>query len=93
MRASTVVLDTGSGYDIPRRSAWPLGWQGHMCPDFKIAPVGDAIRNLLQTSSALILCIRFECALNKTDLFVSDHISVEELIGTRFMHRHVNSTF
>lgn len=92
MRATTAKLVTGSRYNITCRLALPLFWQRHVCPEYEITSVGDANENLLQISSAAILCIQFVSAVYKATFLVADYIRVNVLIGTSFMNRHVNPT-
>lgn len=47
--------------------------------------------NFPQISSAIILRIRFECAVYKTILLIAEYFSVEVLFCTQFMSRKVNS--
>lgn len=63
MLATTVILNSGSGFNIIRRSALRLGLQRHACLDYKFSPVGDANRNLLQILPADILRILFGSAV------------------------------
>lgn len=46
MQATTVTLNSGSRYNIIRCSALPLGWQRHLCPDYKTSPARNANKTL-----------------------------------------------
>lgn len=91
MREKTVVLYTESGYNIIFCSVLPLNWQYHVCPDYKILPVGDANGIFLQLLSAVILHTLFESAFYKTNSLIGHNSSLKTLIFTVLMKRHVNS--
>lgn len=89
MRTTTVVLGTGSGYNIFRTSALPLCRKPQVCPDYKIPPGWDANGNFLQTFSAVFKCIPFKIAVFKTILLVAEYFNVGVLTRTRFMNFYV----
>lgn len=90
MQATTVLCNTGLGYNIICRSELPFVWQHHVCPDYKIPPVGFANRNILQISSTVILHIRFGRAVYETILALANYVGVILLTGTRIVSRLVN---
>lgn len=70
MQTTTIVLDTGSRYDIVRRSALPFNGKSHMYPDYQIHLVGFSNENLSQIVSAATLHSRFGNAVHKTVFLV-----------------------
>lgn len=63
MRATKIILDTESKYNITCRSASSLSWQRHACPEYEIPPLVDAKGNFEQISPAIMLRIRFKSAV------------------------------
>lgn len=91
IRGSTDIFDYGSGYIIIRRSTTLLGWKLYVCSNYRMFLVEDANANLLQISSAIILCIRLESAVCKAIFLVADYFNVEVLISSRFMNFHIDT--
>lgn len=91
MWATTIILDSGSRYKIVRRSELPLGWQLHLCPDYKTPPVRAAGKNHLQISSGVITIIRFESYVFKAIFLAANFLSVEVLNETQFVNGYVIS--
>lgn len=91
IRATTDIMDTGSGYYIIRRSELSICSPRHACADYKISTVGDANKNLVQILSAVISRIQLGSAVHKTIFSVAHYFSVEVLICNRFMNRHLIS--
>lgn len=47
-------------------------------------------KNIRDIFSAVVLCIQFESAVYSTIFMIAGYLSVEVLIDTKFLSRHVN---
>lgn len=75
--ATIAILLTGSGYCMILHSVSSIGWQRHVCLDYKIPSGVYVSQNLSQTETAVILHIQIGCAVYKTIFFGPDSFSVE----------------
>lgn len=81
MQTSTVILETGSKYNIIRRLTLLLDWHRHACLDYKITPDGNAIKNSHQTQTV------WNCSLQNY-LFGCFWFQSGNFVGTRFLSHH-----
>lgn len=84
MLVATVNLDEGTKDTLILRLAMFLGWQNHMCPDYKLSLVEGANGKLLQISSAVIQRIQSENSVFRTIFLVLDYFSVESTYWQSF---------
>lgn len=81
----TAVLAIDLGQNILCILALPHACSNYMQTGYKIDSVGQANKNLLQNSSAFILCKGLKSAVYKTILLIFDYFNMKELIGTQFI--------
>ena len=91
MHPTPVVIDTGSGYNVIRRSALPDNWQDYITVDRALPRLGDANGNALSVCHEVLLRVRFGNALYRVPFLVVENLSCPVLLGTRFANRHIEA--
>ena len=86
-----IVIDTGSGYNVIRRSALPEGWKKCITISQGLPSLGDANGNALDISHQVLLRVRFGNALYRVLFYVVDHLACHILLGTQFANRHIEA--
>ena len=86
-----VVLDTGAGHNVIRRSSLPKGWQDYVTTNKDLPTLCDASGHVLSTTSEVLLRVRFGNALYRVTFVVVDKLSCPVLLGTRFLNRHCDA--
>lgn len=90
MRDTTVILETGSGYDIICVPPLPLGWELHVCLFKKIFTRGKSNGKLYRFRLRLARAQDLD-ALTTRIFSVANYFSVEVITGNRFTSCKVNS--
>ena len=86
-----IVIDTGSGYNVIRRSALPEGWKKCITTSQGLPSLGDANGNALDIRHQVLLRVRFGNALYRVLFYVVDHLACPILLGTQFANRHIEA--
>ena len=86
-----LVVDTGSGYNVIRRSALPEGWQKCVTTSEGLPSLGDANGNALDIRHEVLLRVRVGNALCRVLFYVVDHLACPVILGTQFANRHVEA--
>jgi len=86
MQPQPVVIDTGSGYSVVRRSALPEGWERYVTTNRDLPTLGA-----LQCRHEVLLRVRFGNALYRVKFLVVDNLACPLLLGTKFTNLHVEA--
>lgn len=90
MNPTPVVIETGSGYNVIRKSSLPHGWQRFITSRNNLPNLADASGIDLRVMHEVLLRLRCGNALYRVKLNVFDHLSVPVLFGTQFTNRHID---
>ena len=91
MHPTPIVVDTGSGYNVIRRSALPKDWSDYITVDRALPRLGDANGRSLQVSYEVLLRVRLGNALYRVPFLVVENLSCPVLLGTRFANQHIEA--
>jgi len=86
-----IVIDTGSGYNVIRRSSLPDGWKQFITTSEDLPSLGDANGNALDIRHQVLLRVRLGNALYRVLFYVVDHLACPVLLGTQFANRHIEA--
>ena len=86
-----LVLDTGAGMNVIRRSALPEGWEANRIAATDLPALGDANGKPLRVNGAVRLQVRLGNTFFRTTFVVVEHLAVEVILGTVFMNRNVKA--
>ena len=86
-----IIVDTGSGFNVIRRSALPDGWKKFITASNDLPTLGDANGNALVVQHQVLLRVRLGNALYRVLFYVVDHLACPVLLGTQFANRHIEA--
>lgn len=86
MLLTQVVLDTGSKYDVIRRTFLPSDLQAHRVRDEPLHRLGEANRNSISFEDAARHHDHFLNSINSIYFFLMDSLSSPILVATPFMN-------
>ena len=90
-KATPIVLNTGAGHNVIRRSSLPEGWKQFITTNKDLPTLCDASGNVLASASEVLLRFRFVNAFYRVTFIVVDNLSCPVLVGTKFLNRHVDA--
>ena len=89
LRPTTVVIDTGAGFALIKKSRLPANWREFEVNSTNLPRLGDANGNALQLEAMVHLTIRLGNTLYRVPFLVAERLAVDVIVRTAFMNKHV----
>ena len=89
LRPTTVVMDTGAGFALIKKSRLFANWRDFEVKSTNLPRLGDANGNAPQLEAMVHLTIRLGNTLYRVPFLVAERLAVDVILGTAFTNKHV----
>ena len=91
MTPTYLVIDTGSGYNVIRRTALPPSHNGYQLSHEGVPALCDANGNPLDIQGVAVLRVRLGNNVFQVPFVVVEHLICPVIPGSHFLNRHVKA--